>query len=164
MLSIIIVFILALLSIPMILFAGEGGLNPGAVWEFLKSFPLDHPIASLGIAYLMQKGGPIVWFLLHVVKTVRDGLVDDTEAAGILWRLAAIVSGFWPNKSRKIILKYAPRHWHDVILKGKDLTFQLVAVPLGQVTEVLELLSGAKITVLRADTDKPSAPTVPEGG
>lgn len=112
----------------------------GTILDFLKTAPLDHPIISIAIVFAMQKGGPIIWFLIWVLKALRDGLMNDTEAAGTLWRLAAIINGFWPNKSQKIILKHAPRHWHPVILEGKDPTFQLIPVPLKQVNAVLSFL------------------------
>lgn len=153
---------------------GAFAFDLGSIWNIIVNLPMDHPIASIIISFLMVKGGPIVWFLLHVLKAVRDKLFDDTEAAGALWRLAAIVSGFWPNKSRKVILSYAPRHWHPVILEGKDPTFRLVAVPLEKVIDVQNMLSGKRVlvpgvqpaTTRESDTDesKPDLPSPPAGG
>lgn len=125
--------------------AGAFAFDVGSIWSIIVNLPLDHPIASIIISFLMVKGGPIVWFLLWVIRAIRDGSFDDTEAAGTLWRLAAIVNGFWPNKSRKVILTYAPRHWHPVILEGHDPTFRLVAVPLSKVIDVQNMLSGKRV-------------------
>jgi len=176
MLSVLIVLVLAFLSIPAILFAVESSTATATIWEFLSTFPTDHPLATFIIALIVglvgQKGTPIIWFLLHVLKSVRDKLFDDTEAACALWRLAAIVSGFWPNKSKKI-LAYAPRHWREVILEGKDPTFRLVAVPLSKVIDVQNMLSGKRVvgpgdqsvTTREPDSDesKPDLPN-PAGG
>ena len=137
-------FIIFLLIMPVVLLAGDFSTAPGAIWEFLSTFSTDHPLATVVISLIIglvgQKGAPIIWFLLYLLKSVRDGLFDDTEAAGALWRLAGVINGFWPDKSRKFILQYAPRHWHEVILEGKDPTFQLVAVPLNKVGEIQNLL------------------------
>lgn len=139
--------IFSLTTPPGALYAAGGAFafDLGSIWSLIVNLPMDHPIASIIISFLMVKGGPIVWFLLHVLRAIRDKYFDDTEAAGALWRLAAIVSGFWPNKSRKVILTYAPRHWYPVILEGKDPTFRLIAVPLDRVIDVQDLLSGKRV-------------------
>lgn len=127
------------------------GLDLGLIWTFISTFPLDHPISLLIIAFLAQKLGPISWFLLWVLRAVRDKMFDDTEAAGALWHLAALISGLWPNKSRGFILKYAPRHWRTVILEGQAPTFRLVAVPLDRVIDVQDLLMPGRTVNIQED-------------
>lgn len=129
------------------------GLDFGVIWTFISTFPFDHPISLLIIAFLAQKLGPISWFLFWMLKAIRDGMFDDTECAGGFWHLASMVCGLWPNKSRKFILTYAPRHWHPVILEGKDPTFRLIAVPLTKVIDVQNMLSGKIPPALEREPD-----------
>ena len=78
MLSVLIALVLAFLSIPTILFAaGIAGIDFGTILDFLINVPLDNPIASIIISFLMVKGGPVVWFLLHVLRAIRDKFFDE---------------------------------------------------------------------------------------
>ena len=98
--------------------------------EFLQTWPVDHPIFALIISYAGVRALPIIYFLLFVLKTLRDNMIDDTEAAELMWRLVSLTCGFLPTKSKKAILNYAPCHWHEVILEGKPIDFKLTVVPL----------------------------------
>lgn len=110
------------------------------IWQF----PADHPMVSLVLGALAGRGGPVVYHVFWLVNAFRDRYFDDTEAAAASWRLAALIYGVWPTKSADALLKYAPKHWHPVILEGMAPEFRLVAVPLDRVADVHFLLQQHK--------------------
>ncbi len=104
--------------------------------EVFYQYPADNPVVTLVVGTLAARGGPVVWHVFWLLNAFRDRLFDDTEAAGASWRLASLVYGLWPWASSNALLRYAPRHWHPVILEGRQPDFKLVAVPKERVAEV----------------------------
>lgn len=122
----------------------------GYVWAFLVAawnwltFNADSPVALFFIVtvegYLGTRAAPILWLLKRAAKYLKDGLLTDTEAAGLFWALIALIYGWLPTVHKEKILAYAPVHWHPVILEGMEPGFELVAVPKGRVAEIRGLL------------------------
>lgn len=105
-------------------------------WEIV-SLNIDNPIAATVVGIIFSYlGGTVatkgirVFLMLAIclIKAMRDKRIDDTEAVLIFWRMVSVGYGFWPNKSRAIILKYAPSHWHKLITTGERPDFELLKV------------------------------------
>lgn len=122
----------------------------GYVWAFLAAawnwltFNADNPVALFVIVtaqgYLGVRGAPVLWLIQKAVRYFKDGLLTDTEIAGLGWALVALIYGWLPTVHRGKILAFAPEHWHPVILEGKEPDFELVAVPQGRIAEIRGLL------------------------
>jgi len=113
------------------------------LWNMVSAWPMDHPVWAFIAGYLGVRFVPILWYLVFLLRAAYDGCFDDTEMGEIVWRLAALVSGFWPNVSKKFIEKYAPAHWERVIIEGKEVDFKLIAVPKDRVMQVYMLLGNS---------------------
>jgi len=92
------------------------------VAAFCQTYPVLAVVLTPVVGYLIPlvaaKTGNTGLLIMEIRKAVKDGKVEDIEAAVIFWRFIAIWYGWWPNESRKVILKYAPAH-QQVILLGE---------------------------------------------
>jgi len=117
-----------------------------ALLTWITTWPADHPVMALVIGsvgtYLGSRAVTVIHFILFLLRTAQDRMLDDTEVAELLWRFFALVYGWLPGKSEKGLTKYSPEHWHPVILEGKSPDFKLVRVPIDKVGEVESLLEG----------------------
>lgn len=105
-----------------------------SIWNFL-TLNIDNPILATAVGIIFSYlGGTVLtkgirvflMLILCLVKALKDKRIDDTEAVLIFWRMVSVAYGFWPNKSRAIILKYAPLHWHKLITTGERPDFELL--------------------------------------
>lgn len=119
-----------------------------AIWNWL-TFSADNEVTAglvaLAWGYLGVRAKPVLALLFFIVKAFKDKLLTDTEAAALLWNLAAVLYGFLPSVHKESILRYAPAHWHPVIIKGEQPDFELIAVPKAKVGSVQALLTGETI-------------------
>jgi len=90
------------------------------IWNWLVDFYTNNPVAGPIVSYLIVllagKLGNIGLIILEVRRAIKDGKIDDPEMARIGWRIVSVLYGWWPNESKKIILKYAPAHQQKIIL------------------------------------------------
>jgi hypothetical protein len=117
-----------------------------AIFHWL-TFGVDNEASAAVIAifwgYLGVRAKPVLTLLIFIVRVFKDKLLSDTEAAGLLWNIAAVIYGWLPGVNRGAILQWAPPHWHSVIIDGKKPGFELVAVPLNKLDEVRRLIGSA---------------------
>ena len=111
----------------------------GQIWGFL-TLGIDNPMLAPVVGTLLSLiAGTVlgkavvllVLLLLYVVKALKDGQIDDTEAVILFWRLLSVVFGFLPNVNTKSVIKYAPPHWHDLIKTGNSPDFRLLPIAGG---------------------------------
>ena len=89
---------------------------------FYQTYPVLAVVLTPVVGYLIPliaaKTGKTGLLIMEVRSSIKDGRVDDSEAAKTYWRFIAIWFGWLPNESGKVILKYAPEH-QQVILLGE---------------------------------------------